>query len=217
MAIVSIKVLAEAVSGLKQAMESVKNEAADNIGKWVAALSYAREYNDLARTYFVLTNDRSIKTFDDEGLKKIGAGSAWPMQKSLFNNVFTMTLILNNVISQFNLEPIGQMYNLLVSGSEDSWQGRPFQIEMSRCIREYTSSSITARYGALDEAALVELKRAPCIFAYEVGCNIAPKLGFIRDVTARQEQVRIEYSLYPVDPFLSAAQLQEIEFRIRHR
>ncbi len=44
------------------------------------------------------------------------------------------------------------MYNLFVSGNTDAWRGEPWQIELSRCVREYTDNAITERFGALDEA-----------------------------------------------------------------
>ena len=87
------------------------------------------------------------------------------------------------------------MYNLFVSGSSDAWDGEPWQIELGRCVREYTDIKITERYGALDAAAIAELKRLPSIFAYEAKNDLAPKFGIIRDVVIRQGQVRVEYDL----------------------
>ncbi|MEY9230043.1 hypothetical protein ABIF68_009367 [Bradyrhizobium japonicum] len=57
------------------------------------------------------------------------------------------------------------MYNLLVSSNAQAWNGEPWQIEFSRCVCEYTENAITERFGALDDAAVSELKRLPCIFA----------------------------------------------------
>src|SRR5882672_7847300 len=99
------------------------------------------------------------------------------------------------------------MYNLLVSGNPEAWQGEPWQIEFSRCVREYTDNAITERFGSLDDAAVSELKRLPSIFAYEAVNKQNPKFGMIRDVAKRQGQVRIEYEILPLDPFLTAADL----------
>ena len=123
-------------------------------------------------------------------------------------------MILSNILSGPAIEPAGPMYNLLVSGLEDAWQGQPFQIDILRCVREYTSSVITSRYGALDKSALDELKRFPCIFAYETGCRLSPKFGFIRDVIVRQREARIEYQVYPLTPFLSAGDLLQMRFEL---
>jgi len=69
------------------------------------------------------------------------------------------------------------MYNLLVSGSDEAWQGDPFKIELLRCVLEYTDDNLMARFGELDAAAFAELKRLPCIFAFEAGKRLAPKFG----------------------------------------
>ncbi|WP_316237005.1 toll/interleukin-1 receptor domain-containing protein [Bradyrhizobium sp. SZCCHNR1015] len=106
------------------------------------------------------------------------------------------------------------MYNLLVSSNAQAWTGEPWQIEFSRCVREYTENTITARFGALDEAAVSELKRLPCIFAYEAFNKLAPKFGLIRDIAKRQGQVRIEYELQAIDPFLSADDLEQLTFEL---
>jgi hypothetical protein len=106
------------------------------------------------------------------------------------------------------------MYNLLVSASNEAWQGEPWQIEASRCVREYTDEAIVREYGELDRAAVDALKKLPCIFAYERGNNLDPKFGVIREVTKRQGQVRIEYEIIAVDPFLSADDLEALMFEL---
>lgn len=35
------------------------------------------------------------------------------------------------------------MYNLLVSASPESWHGEPWQIELSRCVREYDNNYVS--------------------------------------------------------------------------
>lgn len=108
------------------------------------------------------------------------------------------------------------MYNLFVSGWEDQWKGDPCVLDAGRCVRhhEYTDEPIADRYGALDEAALKELTRLPSIFAYEAGCKLDPKFGIIREVTVRRGQVRIEYEIIPVDPFLVAADFDALSFEL---
>ena len=106
------------------------------------------------------------------------------------------------------------MYNLLVSWDEDSWNGEPWQTDVGRALHEYTDEAITKKFGALDEAAVDALKQLPCIFAYEAGNKKPPKFGVIRDVVKRQGQVRVEYELIPVDPFLSAEDLEALLFEL---
>ena len=101
------------------------------------------------------------------------------------------------------------MYNLFVSANEEQWEGKPLLIELDRCIREYTDGSITVKLGDLTFENIDELKRLPCIFAYERGCNKDPYFGLIRDVTERKGQVRVEYEIIALDKFLKFKDLNE--------
>jgi len=106
------------------------------------------------------------------------------------------------------------MYHLFVSGFDQDWNGEPWQIELGRCVREYTAEAITKAYGDLNAAQINDLRRYPCIFAYEAVYKLAPKLGLIRDVAVRQGQVRVEYEIHPVTPFLTADQLERLTFEL---
>lgn len=106
------------------------------------------------------------------------------------------------------------MYNLFVSAGADAWNGAPWTIEEGRCVREYTDKDITARFGDLDAAAVAELKLFPSIFAYESSNQRDPHFGIIRDVIRRQGQVRVEYELTPVTPFLSWQDLDTLKFEL---
>jgi hypothetical protein len=106
------------------------------------------------------------------------------------------------------------MYNLLVSGNDEAWRGDHWQIDLSRCLREYTDNSISERLGILDDAAIAELKQLPCLFAYEACYALAPKFGILRDITERQGQVRIEYEIQPVEPFLFAEDFEKLTFEL---
>jgi len=85
------------------------------------------------------------------------------------------------------------MYNLFVSGDTMAWCGKPYFLDVERCIREYTDPKITRQYGEFDSVSVKELQRFPCIFSYEATHKLSPKFGVILDVTKRQTQVRIEY------------------------
>lgn len=106
------------------------------------------------------------------------------------------------------------MFNLLVSFNEDAWDGKPWQIELGRCVREYTDTAITKRLGELDAASVDELKRLPCIFAYETPNKKPPRFGVLRGITKRQGEVRIEYELQPIEPFLTAEALSDLSFEL---
>ncbi|MDP1293823.1 hypothetical protein Q6296_28825, partial [Klebsiella variicola] len=66
------------------------------------------------------------------------------------------------------------MYNLLVSGRDGTWDGSPWTIEASRCVCEYTDKEISRKFEALDAGAINELKKLPCIFAYETPSSTPP-------------------------------------------
>ena len=104
------------------------------------------------------------------------------------------------------------MYNLLVAWNEDTWNGDPWQIELNRCVREYTDIEITQKFGELNETAIAKLKRLPCIFAYESPSKKAPRFGVIRNLTKRQGEVRIEYEIQQLEIFLTAADLSAMSF-----
>ena len=104
------------------------------------------------------------------------------------------------------------MYNLFVSGDPMAWRGKPYFLEIGRCISEYTDIKLTKRYGELGDNAIKELQRFPCIFAYEAMHDLPPKFGVILDITKRQPQVRIEYELIDLDKFLSPQDLVDLAF-----
>ena len=108
------------------------------------------------------------------------------------------------------------MYNLFVAGHADAWDGEPWIIERSRCVREYTSDAVRDAYSKLERAEIDQLKSFPCIFAYESIHRLDPHFGLIRDIAVRpsQDKVRVEYRLHPVEPFLSADQLKEMTFEL---
>lgn len=106
------------------------------------------------------------------------------------------------------------MYHLFVSGDEDSWEGTPFEIDLSRCVREYTDIEIVEKYKHLTEDVVREIRRFPCVFAYEISCEKPPKFGLIRAVTTRKSLVRIEYEIIDLEIFLSHQDLNEMFFAL---
>ena len=106
------------------------------------------------------------------------------------------------------------MYNLLVSSMEGTWDGEPWTVDLSRCVREYTDTAFTQKFGELDTIAVNELKKMPCVFAYETPSKTAPQFGVLKGITKRQGQVRIEYEIQEVAPFLSAEGLSAMTFEL---
>lgn len=101
------------------------------------------------------------------------------------------------------------MYNLLVTGNAENWQGDPWTTDRSRCVREYTAQDVIEMFGSLDAAAIAKLRKFPCIFAFETPCNQEPKFGKITTVTPTERHVRIEYAFEDVTPYITHDDLVE--------
>ena len=104
------------------------------------------------------------------------------------------------------------MFNLLVSGDVNSWEGRPFIIEIDRCVREYTDKEIVERYSELRDDQIEQVQRFPCIFAYEQERQKDPKFGLIKNVAIKKERVKIEYDIIEIEGFLNWEDLSNMAF-----
>lgn len=77
-------------------------------------------------------------------------------------------------------------------------------IPIRRCIREYTEKDLVEKYSQLGKHEIHELKKLPCIFAYEVGHEKDATVGYIKDITVRRARVKISYekvAIIPIDEF----------------
>lgn len=103
------------------------------------------------------------------------------------------------------------MYNLFVSGDTSDWNGDPWTVERRRCVQEYTDDDLKERFGDLQPQQINELRRLPCVFAYE-GLEKDPKFGFIQEVILLQSQgkVKVKYDLRECDRFVTAEELHEM-------
>lgn len=100
------------------------------------------------------------------------------------------------------------MYNLIVSGNHESWDGKPFELERgSRILREYTSEILTERFGKLDQPAEQALRGFPSLFAYEYGVDKPAHLGWITGIRHLGQSVRVEYQIDPILPAIPPNEL----------
>src|SRR5258708_29312784 len=106
------------------------------------------------------------------------------------------------------------MYNLLVSGNPDTWKRNTWELELSRCVREYTDEPITKLFGDLDGTAISKLKRLPCLFACESGNDFPVRYGVLRDIKKRQGLVRIKYEFLSARPLLSESDFKELSLEL---
>jgi hypothetical protein len=89
------------------------------------------------------------------------------------------------------------MYHLLVTAEAGTWDGSPYTFGISRVIREYTDDAIAKKYESLDEAVLADLQSFPALFAYEAAEGSDAKVGFLKRIRKRSNEVRIEYDFFP--------------------
>lgn len=111
------------------------------------------------------------------------------------------------------------MYNLIVSGHNESWTGLPFEVEKNRCADagEFTSEPLAKKYGALDAVACAELQALPALFAYETGNKQDARLGIVKRVRIRGEhkaEVRLEYEILPDLPPISPADILRLQWEL---
>lgn len=101
------------------------------------------------------------------------------------------------------------MFNFLVSGDEDAWEGNSTTFQISRCVREYTDDAITKQYGDLDAKSVEFLLKLPAIFAYEKSVCKAPKFGRLLGISRRTNrlEVRLDYELLTLPKFLTNDEL----------
>ena len=94
------------------------------------------------------------------------------------------------------------MYNLLVSGNPEAWDGSPWDMEMGRVLHEneHTAVPLSQKYRSLNDAAVEALLSFPALFAYETSNKQPARIGRITRIRHRGNSVRVEYA---IDPDLS--------------
>jgi hypothetical protein len=104
------------------------------------------------------------------------------------------------------------MYNLFVSGNAEAWAGEPYEIELSRVVREHTAGPLTEKFGALDEESVEVLKSFPALFAYESQNNRSAKIGWITRIRHRNSTVRVEYEIEPALPEIPPDRILQLQW-----
>lgn len=104
-----------------------------------------------------------------------------------------------------------ELYNLFISGDENAWESDTKIFEKDRCLREYTEKDIFENFGKLGSTEINELKKLPCIFAYEDYCNKDASIGYITDIIVRQVGVKISFQKVEV---LSHQNLHRLQFEL---
>lgn len=89
------------------------------------------------------------------------------------------------------------MYHLFVSHDEHAWNGNPWEILESRCLKacEFTDDALAATISLLDSDSRATLISYPCVFAFETGCKLDAQLGRIVRIRRRDSMIRVEYEI----------------------
>ncbi|PKM56009.1 MAG: hypothetical protein CVV00_01675 [Firmicutes bacterium HGW-Firmicutes-5] len=97
------------------------------------------------------------------------------------------------------------MYNLFISGDEEAWINNSYILDRERClnVKEYTSKEIVEKFGSLTENQISEIKKLPCIFAYETHCKKNPRFGYLTDIICRQDRIRFEIDFIHIPNFIT--------------
>jgi len=100
------------------------------------------------------------------------------------------------------------LYNLFVSGGETAWESDAIILDVDRCLREYTAKDVFEKFGKLGKEEISEIKKLPCIFAYEDYCNKDAYIGYITDILVRQAGIKIFIQKLEVLPQTALHNLQ---------
>ncbi|AZT83956.1 MAG: DNA-binding protein [Sphingobium sp.] len=102
------------------------------------------------------------------------------------------------------------MYNLLVSGNQETWERCPTEFPRDRVIksREYTVDEIADKYASLNDDNVEIIKGFPCIFLYE-GVQGFFRVGYINDIRLRSENIIIIFEYDQIFPPLPVQKLFE--------
>lgn len=107
-----------------------------------------------------------------------------------------------------------ELYSLFVTGDDTAWESSAAFFDLSRCIREYTDKDLVEQYSNLSKESIEELKKFPCIFAYEDYCEKPAGVGFIKDITVRQLGVKVFFEKIKEIPHETLHSLQfELDIR----
>ncbi len=101
------------------------------------------------------------------------------------------------------------MFNLLVSGSPESWSSSSYQIDRSRAVVEYTANEISERYKFFDERAIRELQSFPCLFVVE-NEEVESRIGYITNIRVRQSKLIIDFKFDPIFPSLKIGVIEDL-------
>jgi hypothetical protein len=135
----------------------------------------------------------------------------YKMYLDLLNEVEDFLRLLEDTdISDMNSRT-DEIYNLFISSDKNAWETDSIIFDLDRCIVEYTENDLKDRFQKLGRNEIEDIKKFPCIFAYEDYCEKDASIGYITDIIVRQVGVKINFEKIHILPF---AKLHELEFEL---
>jgi hypothetical protein len=104
-----------------------------------------------------------------------------------------------------------KLYNLFISCDENEWESNSAIFDLDRCIVEYTEKDLIDRFIKLGNNEISEIKKLPCIFAYEDICKKDASIGYIIDIVVRQVGIKIIFEKIET---LSIENLHKLQFEL---
>ncbi|RXF74061.1 hypothetical protein [Hansschlegelia zhihuaiae] len=95
-----LKRLSIRADALRRAMEAVMNGTTPDHAKWGAFAAFAKTYNVIANDYFEVTGD-PVNRYNTAALGN-GMNTLWPVQKEIFDTVFSDVLILSGLLLAYD-------------------------------------------------------------------------------------------------------------------
>lgn len=87
------------------------------------------------------------------------------------------------------------MLNLLICYDTSAWESSSTLMDRDRCLTEYIMPEFKSRFSSLGRTEIEQIKQVPCIFAYEQVHRKDAYIGYIKDISVSQINVKIDYEL----------------------
>lgn len=86
------------------------------------------------------------------------------------------------------------MFNLMVTGGDRLWEEGKYTWHKSRVFeRPYTDTKLVEKFKSLSDRAQRSLMSFPVLFLYETGVKGLSKVGWIRKIEQRDDEVRVSF------------------------
>jgi len=85
------------------------------------------------------------------------------------------------------------MINLFIDADSEKWDTNTTLLYRERCLTEHITNELRMRFLVLGNSEIAQIKEFPCIFAYEKRIEKDARIGFITDISVRQNKIKIDY------------------------